>query len=51
MREHPLSENDDKGTQLFSLASGPELNVSTYQAYDINGYTFYTEARDKVKGV
>jgi hypothetical protein len=51
MREHPLSENDDRGTELFSLASGPALNVTTYQAYDINGYTFYTEARDKVKGV
>ena len=51
MREQPLLENDVRGTELFSLASGPELNVSTYQAYDINGYTFYTEGKDKVKGV
>ena len=25
----------------------PSPTVLTYQAYDINGYTFYTEERDK----
>ena len=29
------------------LAQKPSPTVLTYQAYDINGYTFYTEERDK----
>lgn len=51
MRDNPLTENDYKANELFSLAAGPAMNVTPYQAYDINGYTFYTEARDKLKGV
>jgi hypothetical protein len=31
---------------LFVLSQGPAMNVRTYQAYDINGYTFYTEKKD-----
>jgi hypothetical protein len=29
------------------LADGPLYTVTTYQGYDINGYTFYTNAQDK----
>ena len=29
------------------LAQKPSPTVLTYQAYDINGYTFYTEERDQ----
>ena len=31
---------------ICALAHGPLPNLVTYQAYDINGYTFYTEAKD-----
>ena len=29
------------------LAQNPSPTMLTYQAYDINGYTFYTEERDQ----
>ena len=29
------------------LASGPLIMVTSWQAYDINSYTFYTKAKDK----
>ncbi|WVZ75912.1 hypothetical protein U9M48_023930 [Paspalum notatum var. saurae] len=32
---------------LKRLASGPSSRVTTWQAYDINGQTFYTAAKDK----
>jgi hypothetical protein len=32
---------------LFVLSLGPAMNVRTYQAYDINGYIYYTEKKDK----
>ncbi|KAK1618240.1 hypothetical protein QYE76_023757 [Lolium multiflorum] len=32
---------------IFSLSQGPGHNVRTYQSYDINGYRFYTEEKDK----
>ena len=32
---------------IFSLSQVPGHNVRTYQAYDINGYRFYTEEKDK----
>jgi hypothetical protein len=31
---------------LFVLSQGPAMNVRTYQAYDINGYTFHTKKKD-----
>jgi hypothetical protein len=31
---------------MFALAYGPKIDVVTYEAYDISGYTFYTEDRD-----
>jgi len=33
--------------RLRQLASGPFFTVTTYQGYDINGYTFYTIDQDK----
>ena len=32
---------------IYALAVGPTCTVATYKSYDINGYTFYTEAKDK----
>ena len=32
---------------IYALAVGPACTVATYQSYDINVYTFYTEAKDK----
>lgn len=32
---------------LYGLAHGPAPNLATFQAYDINGFTFYTEEKDK----
>ena len=32
---------------IVSLSQGPGCNVRTYQTYDINGYRFYTEVKDK----
>jgi len=37
----------EKGKLIFCLSQGPSTNVATFQAYNINGYTFYTEAKDK----
>ena len=31
---------------IFALSHGAEHNLMTYEAYDINGYTFYTEDKD-----
>jgi hypothetical protein len=36
----------EEGKLLFVLSQGPAMNVRTYQAYDINGYTFYTKKKD-----
>ena len=36
-------ENDD----IKKLAAGLIFTVMTYQAYDINGYTFYIVQQDK----
>ena len=31
---------------IYALAHGPSPNLVTYKAYNINGYTFYMEAKD-----
>jgi hypothetical protein len=36
-----------KDNRLRQLAKGPFFTVTTYQGYDINGYTFYTIEQDK----
>ena len=40
-----LNAEDQK--LIFALSQGPAHNLMTYQAYDINGYTFYTEEKDR----
>jgi hypothetical protein len=44
-----ISHSSDTQTSeyLKKLAHGPIFTVMTYQGYDINGYTFYTEQQDK----
>jgi hypothetical protein len=44
-RIHNLSSCTDEG--LRNLAEGPLFTVTSYQGYDINGYTFYTLAQDQ----
>jgi hypothetical protein len=39
------STEDEK--LIYTLSQGPGHNVSTYQGYDINGYRFYTEEKDR----
>ena len=39
--------DSDKDKLVLALSHGPAPNIMTYQAYDINGYTFYTEEKDK----
>jgi hypothetical protein len=41
----PMTSKSDR--MLLALSYGPAPNLMTYHAYDINGYTFYTEERDK----
>src|SRR3954469_8742197 len=36
-----------EGRLLYALSHGPSPNLETFQAYDINGFTFYTEEKDK----
>jgi len=44
---YPLHEDSSEEEKLvFALSQGAEHNLMTYQAYDINGYTFYTEEKD-----
>ena len=43
----PLHEDSSAEEQLiFALSRGAEHNLMTYEAYDINGYTFYTENKN-----
>jgi pyridoxine/pyridoxamine 5'-phosphate oxidase len=44
-----ISHSSDTQTSvsLKKLARGPIFTVVTYQGYDTNGYTFYTEHEDK----
>jgi hypothetical protein len=49
-KEHVLANPPEEGSMdrllIYALAHGPAANLVTYQAYDINGYTFYMEAKD-----
>ena len=38
--------DDTTSDTLRLLALGPNLNVPTWQGYDINGYAFYTKSKD-----
>jgi hypothetical protein len=41
----PMTSKSDRNVTRLVIWTRP--NLVTYQAYDINGYTFYTEERDK----
>jgi hypothetical protein len=38
---------DEEEETVKMLSQEPDSNVVTFQSYDINGYTFYTEAQDR----
>lgn len=40
--EHLFQGNSTEDLTLTRLASGPSSNVTSWQAYEINGYKFYT---------
>ena len=47
-----MDQNIEDGTtteeiMMKQLCMGPSARVTTWQAYDINGYTFYTSAKDR----
>jgi hypothetical protein len=50
-KERVLANSPEEGCTdgklIYALAHGTAVNLATYQAYDINGYTFYMEAKDK----
>ena len=39
--------DDDVGDQLYLLSKTPSLTILTFQGYEINENTFYTNAQDK----
>jgi hypothetical protein len=43
---HLFQGNSIDDTTLTRLAAGPSSNVTSWQAYEINGYTYYTKAKD-----
>jgi len=47
LKNQMLSSADSMEAQTIRLlASGPPSTVTSWQAYDINGYTFYTTTMD-----
>ena len=42
-----VTASDVSIDDIKKLAAGPIFTVTTYQAYDINGYTFYTVQQDR----
>ncbi|KAK1681203.1 hypothetical protein QYE76_042051 [Lolium multiflorum] len=47
MLTYPIDEDSSAEEKLIlALSQGAEHNLMTFQAYDINGYTFYTEEKD-----
>ena len=45
LRQHMMGKDTDDAL-LELLANGPSTTIRTFQAYEINGYTFYTRAQD-----
>jgi hypothetical protein len=48
LKEHErlFQGNSIDDTMLTRLVAGPSSNVTSWQAYEINGYTYYTKAKD-----
>jgi hypothetical protein len=47
LEDNPPPMNSSKNRLLYAFSNGPAHNLMTYQSYDINGYTFCTEKKDK----
>jgi hypothetical protein len=47
IEDNPPPLDNPQGILILTLAHGPMPNLFTYQSYDINGYTFCTEEKDK----
>jgi len=45
--QRPCTASNVPNDDIKKLAASPIFTVMTYQAYDINGYTFYTVQQDK----
>src|SRR3954467_1047125 len=41
----PRRKASEEEKMIFTLSNGAVRNLMTYQAYDINGYTFYPEEK------
>ena len=41
-----MLHTETESAQLRALSHGPSTNILSFQAYEINGYTFYTRAQD-----
>ena len=46
LRTHLINDNT-VGQELYLLAKSPSSTILTFQGYEINGNTFYTETQDK----
>jgi hypothetical protein len=42
-----ISQSDTHTSEYIKKLARGQFTVMTYQGYDINGYTFYTEQQDK----
>jgi hypothetical protein len=48
LREHDIPDGKTiKERTIKVLASGPSRQVTTWQTYDISGFTYYTKSKDK----
>lgn len=45
LKKHMIHAKTDSA-QLRALANGPSTTLVSFEAYDINGYTFYTRSQD-----
>jgi hypothetical protein len=48
IKDRPLSAKHNNAKLIYALSAGPICNLVTYQAYDINGYTFYMRPKIKI---
>jgi hypothetical protein len=48
LREHDIPDGETIEERTIKvLASGPSHQVTTWQTYDISGFTYYTKSKDK----
>jgi hypothetical protein len=47
MVDIPHGEADESADTIKRLVSSPSTQITTWQGYDINGYRFHTEEKDK----